>query len=96
MIGIESNTPEFEELLAELRPETVAFGLTDEDSIPEAPATPATRRGDLWCMGPHRLSCGDATSGVDVQRLLDGVKPMLMAVDPPYGVDPMLSFMRRS
>jgi DNA modification methylase len=38
-------------------------------------------------MGPHRLSCGDATSGVDVQRLLDGVKPMLMAVDPPYGMD---------
>jgi hypothetical protein len=40
MIGIESNTPEFEELLAELRPETVAFGLTDEDSIPEAQQRP--------------------------------------------------------
>src|SRR5690606_24101599 len=30
-------------------------GLTEDDAIPEVPATPVTRRGDLWLLGDHRL-----------------------------------------
>ena len=59
----------------------------DEDDIPETPEHPVTLPGDLWLLGPHRLLCGDATVATDVERLLDGVTPLLMVTDPPYGVD---------
>lgn len=58
----------------------------DENAIPEPPAVPVSRRGDLWRLGSHRLLCGDATVAADVGRLLDGVVPLLMVTDPPYGV----------
>lgn len=64
-----------------------ATGLTDEDAVPEAPAGPVTKPGDLILLGPHRLMCGDATVATDVARLLDGARPHLMVTDPPYGVD---------
>ena len=62
-------------------------GLTDENEIPEAPKRPATRRGDLWLLGNHRLLCGDSTNPEDVTRLMDGKRAALFATDPPYLVD---------
>ena len=62
-------------------------GLTDEDAIPEPPAQPVTRRGDLWLLGKHRLLCGDSTSPEDVTRLMNGERAKLFATDPPYLVD---------
>jgi DNA modification methylase len=62
-------------------------GLTDPDDVPEAPAEPITRPGDVWLLGRHRLVCGDATSEVDVSLALGAVRPHLMVTDPPYGVD---------
>lgn len=62
-------------------------GLTDPDDVPEPPAEPWVRAGDLFALGNHRLLCGDATSAVDVARLLDGGMADLMWTDPPYGVD---------
>lgn len=73
-----------DELLARLAEPSA--GLTDPDDVPEAPAEPKTRLGDLWQLGPHRLLCGDATRREDVGRLLDGARPGLMVTDPPYGV----------
>jgi DNA modification methylase len=61
--------------------------LTDSDAVPEPPADPITKPGDLWLMGEHRLLCGDATVVTDVDRLMAGEKAVLMATDPPYGVD---------
>jgi DNA modification methylase len=58
-----------------------------EDEVPDPPAEPITRPGDLWLLGPHRLLCGDATIATHVERLLDGARPNLMVTDPPYGVD---------
>jgi DNA modification methylase len=51
-----------------------------------------TQPGDLIILGTdpafsHRLLCGDATSGADVQRLMDGHRAILFATDPPYLVD---------
>jgi DNA modification methylase len=58
-----------------------------EDDIPETPEDPVSRPGDLWVLGNHRLLCGDSTVATDVERVLDGVKPMLLVSDPPYGVE---------
>jgi DNA modification methylase len=58
----------------------------DEDHVPDAPAEPVSRAGDLWVLGRHRLLCGDATAAADVSHLLGSVRPHLMVTDPPYGV----------
>ena len=42
--------------------------------------------GDIWTVGRHRLMCGDATSGEDVDALMDGKTANLILTDPPYGV----------
>lgn len=57
-----------------------------EEETPEPPDNPVSRTGDLWLLGPHRLLCGDATDPDAVARLLGGVRPHLLASDPPYGV----------
>ncbi|WP_299477124.1 ParB N-terminal domain-containing protein [uncultured Paracoccus sp.] len=69
-------------------------GAVDEDSsstppviIPEPPRNPASRTGDLWILGEHRLLCGDSTSHDDVRRLMNGERAVLFATDPPYLVD---------
>lgn len=69
-----------------LFPEEAKEGLTDDDAVPEAPANPATREGDVWLLGRHRLMCGDSTSIDAVERLLDGMKPNAVFTDPPYGI----------
>ncbi len=61
----------------------------DEEKADEAPPLPevaATRIGDLWICGEHRVLCADATSVLDVARLLGDRKPRLMTTDPPYGI----------
>jgi len=62
-------------------------GLTDPDAVPEPPAEPVSRPGDIWVMGKHRLACGSSTDAHTVEALLAGVKPHLMVTDPPYGVE---------
>jgi DNA modification methylase len=79
--------------LARQLAEQDAAGLSDEDEVPDVPASPVTRPGDLWLLGsrkgrPHRLLCGDATASKDTSRFLTGQQlPLLMVTDPPYGVD---------
>ena len=72
--------------LAELEPEEITEGLTDEDAVPEAPETPVSVRGDVWLLGRHRLMCGDSTFIDDVDRLMNGKKADMIFTDPPYGV----------
>jgi len=62
-------------------------GLSLEDEVPVAPVAPATRPGDLWLLGEHRLLCGNSTQAADVHRALGGRLSPLMVTDPPYGVD---------
>jgi DNA modification methylase len=62
-------------------------GATDPDDVPEPPAVPVTRPGDVWVLGSHRIICGDSTCAADVETVLDGNKPHLMVTDPPYGVE---------
>jgi DNA modification methylase len=63
-----------------------AEGLTDADDVPEVPAEPVTKLGDLWILGDHRLLCGDSTDVLAVERLMDGQKADMVFTDPPYGM----------
>jgi ParB-like chromosome segregation protein Spo0J len=57
------------------------------NTVPAVPEVPASRTGDLWLCGKHRVLCGDSTSAQDVARLLGERKPLLMVTDPPYGIE---------
>ena len=72
-----------------------AEGLTDADDVPEAPAEPITKPGDLWILGDHRLLCGDSTDVLAVERLMDGKKADMVFTDPPYGVEYRSNMSRR-
>jgi DNA modification methylase len=74
------------ELAAALTPADFG-GLTDENETPAVGEVPVTRSGDIWCLGEHRLACGDSTDPGVVAALLDGTAPTLMVTDPPYGVN---------
>jgi DNA modification methylase len=56
----------------------------EEEQIPEAPAEPVSRVGDIWCIAGHRLICGDCRDRGIVNRLLGGVKANLVITSPPY------------
>ncbi len=84
-----------QELAQALKPQC-SSGLTDEDEVPALQDAVVSRRGDVWCLGEHRLACGDSTDTDLVRKLLDGAKPNLMVTDPPYGVDYDPSWRHRS
>lgn len=58
-----------------------------EDEIPELPANPVTKLGDIWQLGKHRLMCGDSTQIHLVEELIGDSKADMIFTDPPYGVD---------
>lgn len=74
------------ELEGEIPEPELSGGECDPDDVPEEPATPLSKRGDIWILGNHRLMCGDSTSEDDVGMLMDGRKADLVLTDPPYGV----------
>ena len=62
-----------------------------EEQVPEAPGEgqAVTRAGDLWCIGPHRVICGDCRDLAVVSKLLDPEKKDARQVNvcitsPPY------------
>jgi len=56
------------------------------DEVPAAANDAISRRGDLWCLGPHRLLCGDTMSTDDLDRLMAGRTARMAFTDPPYNV----------
>ncbi len=66
--------------------EAATEGPDEADEVPERPAIAVTRSGDLWCLGRHRLLCGDARSDSDVRRLAGSAPVDLIFTDPPYNV----------
>ncbi len=55
------------------------------DALPE-PGSPAVEKGDLWCLGKHRLVCGDARDETALTRLMAGEQARMVFIDPPYNV----------
>lgn len=40
---------------------------------------------DLWCMGEHRLLCGDSTNSTAAARIMGSERAHLLFTSPPYG-----------
>jgi DNA modification methylase len=60
-----------------------------EGEPPDEPllATEAvSRSGDFWVLGAHRILCGDATSSLDVGKLMGSNRAVMAFTDPPYSV----------
>ena len=78
------DTEELESLLA--GDDEVTAGETEPDAVPDAPEIPASRPGEVYILGGHRLMCGDSTSKEDTAKLMGGCKASLYLTDPPYNV----------
>jgi len=87
---VDTGSPDVQQLLADLADEAGLYQDDAkeivEDEVPEPPADPITKPGDLWLLGEHRLLCGDSTKAEDVERLMAGAKADMVLSDPPYGV----------
>lgn len=75
--NIDWEIPELEETLEVIE---------DEPPEPELEKEPATKPGDIFQLGRHRLICGDSTNPETIKKLLDGEKTDLLITDPPYNV----------
>jgi DNA modification methylase len=68
-------------LLTQIEPDEGA------DDVPELPAEPVSRPGDMWICGEHRVLCGDARVLADVAKVLGGSLADMTFTDPPYSVN---------
>jgi DNA modification methylase len=86
---VDTGSPELQQMLADLAEEAGLYKDEEakevvEDEVPEPPADPMTKPGDLWILGDHRVLCGDSTKEEDVARLMNGVKVNVAFTSPPY------------
>lgn len=58
----------------------------DDDVPAPDPAHVVTRTGDVWELGGHRLTCGDARSRSVLASLMLGEEARMIFTDPPYNV----------
>lgn len=59
--------------------------------IEDAPPTvsteaPASKPGEVYMLGRHRVICGDSTDHAIIDKLMDEQRADLLLTDPPYGV----------
>jgi DNA modification methylase len=83
---------ELQELLAGL--ETTGGAPADEDveadaldRADELQAKWGTQAGQVWALGEHRLTCGDATDAGHVGQLVGTERAVLCWTDPPWNVN---------
>jgi len=57
---------------------------SEAEDVPEPPLRAVTRLGDIWCIGPHRVACGDACDPSLVAALMQGEQAALCFTSPPY------------
>ena len=58
-----------------------------DDVVPDLPANPRAKEGDIWICGPHRIGCGDGRDIGFLSRVVgEGVKIDAAFLDPPYNV----------
>ena len=77
--------PEVEQLFSNIYDKKVKEDDFDVDKELQQPCF--SQLGDLWCLGKHRVICGDSTGEEIYTRLMDGQLANLVLTDPPYNVD---------
>ncbi len=85
--GVGYSTDDIDALVQQLRDQEQIDKDLIDDGAEAPPAVAVAKTGDLWCLGEHRLLCGDSTNLKDVLRLMGNDKAALVATDPPYLVD---------
>lgn len=70
----------------DIKSEDESGGLTEADDVPDIPEKPASKLGDVWQLGGHRVMCGDSTSMTAFAQLMGEDKADIMFTDPPYNV----------
>jgi DNA modification methylase len=58
----------------------------DDEVIPEVPAMPRTRPGDIWQLGEHRVGCGDGRDLAFLRAVVGEAVIDAAFLDPPYNV----------
>ena len=66
---------------------TAPPGPETDPVVPALPAHAASKVGDLWLLGDHRLVCGDATKPTVLKQLMGGKQAQMVFTDPPYGIN---------
>ncbi len=59
----------------------------DSGVEPPEPKVPASKIGEVYELGNHRLICGDSTKPETFEKLLQGEKINMIFTDPPYNVN---------
>jgi hypothetical protein len=57
-----------------------------DDQLPEEIGKIITQTGDLWCLGEHRLYCGDARMESSFSALMGDRRAHVVFTDPPFNV----------
>lgn len=79
---------EYLDELVELAEKSGGGEPNDDYAEPETPpATPTSKLGDIWVLGPHRLLVGDATDTEAVSAMMGDNPADCIWTDPPYGVE---------
>jgi DNA modification methylase len=87
IIANEWDTEELEDWGLDLPDDWGVNKEVEEDEVPEVDqGESASRLGEVYQLGRHRLMCGDSTKIEDVEKLMDGKKADMVFTDPPYGV----------
>ena len=77
---------ELSELLAQIDRRNADDADPQETEADRLAAEWQTAAGQLWQLGPHRITCGDSADPATWARLMDGEAADLVWTDPPYGV----------
>ncbi len=57
-----------------------------DDPLPEPPAVPVSRDGDVWALRDHILAVGDARDAAVHRKMLGSKLADMVITDPPYNV----------
>lgn len=77
--------PEIEQLFNSVHDKNINEDDFDVEAELEKPNI--AKQGDIWCLGSHRVICGDSTLPETYEVLMQDKKANMVLTDPPYNVN---------